>query len=1215
MNKTGFYRYGLGGGMALALALSGQAAIGGVGGSAYFSFEGDINTVGDEVDFNVGLTRSVSSLDDLRFVTYASSGGTNAAGDTIGGGGGGIDSVLQFFDSLDNSRGYNDDHLSLDSLVSWSTVQINGTPLNPDPLASGDYRLNLHEFGNNQTGAFAVDLIGPADGITFSGFATTGTTTFDSLKFGTTGGGSAFYQHTSTSGNLSFLDELVIANTGEAFFNLFGNTIAADGLTTLNAGGTLNIAGGTLNANGGMLVNGGTLSHTTGGLNFGNGSTFTASNNAQVSYAGSKTINNGQIYEVNGGADLSFTGYLDVGDGTNGELIVDGSGSTLMINSISYWGNNGGTAEATFRNQATGNFNGNALRIALGTTSNTTGIVRVESGADLNLGELTITHQGPVDGSGSLTVTGSGSTVNQSAGSALTLGHATNGTATLTVENGGVFNASNTGAINVNATGNLNVDSGTFQARGPGASDDGGTINTSGTVTVTGNGLVNLNGKQPADYLTAVPAGQGGALNATGGTIDLSGTARILGSGGRAGDEFVGPAGGSLTITGGAAVSAVDSSLLEFNGGTGGSQVGFGVARPGGAGGTVTVTSGSLNLTGTAKLTLDGGLGGQPTAVASGGGQGGTGGTLSINGGSVMMDASALISLGGGNGSRRSLSSSFPGGDAGAGGQVLLSTGSMTINGGLLTLDAGTPATATGGFPSGAPGAHGTIDVTGGTFEMNGGEVFTGTFQRSGVGIFNHNDGKLAVAGGTYDNGTNNLTLQGNTHADMPTLILDQGATAPTLSHTITVGDTTKGRIELLGGAAISNINTHFGHQAGSTGQGLIDGPGTNWTSSSSFWVGYGGAGELTISNQAAVNLGDQLVIASRGDANVHITSGASMNVTTRLFVTELATTGVLTVDGGASLTVGGVIWTGGQNASSDSTINVSGSGTVFNANLDLNIAGGPFEGDGTGVLDISNGAQVNVATDLRVYSGGTVNFSGGTLTADTINHTNGGVFNFAGGTLHVDNFEGTLNQQGGTLAPGSSAGLTVITNNYGLTAGTLEIELGGTTAGVDFDQVEVLENAQLYGDLDVSLINGFVPTYGDSFNFLFTWGGVIDVFNSISLPAVPIPNAAWNLFNDGNGLFLNLDSTLVGDLNNDGFVGIDDLSIVLGNWNQTVPNGDPLSGDPSGDGFVGIDDLNTILGNWNAGTPPPISIAGNIPEPATLMLLCVGGLAAMRRR
>jgi len=86
----------------------------------------------------------------------------------------------------------------------------------------------------------------------------------------------------------------------------------------------------------------------------------------------------------------------------------------------------------------------------------------------------------------------------------------------------------------------------------------------------------------------------------------------------------------------------------------------------------------------------------------------------------------------------------------------------------------------------------------------------------------------------------------------------------------------------------------------------------------------------------------------------------------------------------------------------------------------------------------------------------------------------------------------------------------------------------------------------------------------------------------------------------------------LPGDLNGDGFVGIDDLNIVLGNWNQNVPPANPLA-DPSGDGFVGIDDLNEVLGNWNTGTPPAAAAA--VPEPSAIALLSLGALGLVRRR
>ncbi len=97
--------------------------------------------------------------------------------------------------------------------------------------------------------------------------------------------------------------------------------------------------------------------------------------------------------------------------------------------------------------------------------------------------------------------------------------------------------------------------------------------------------------------------------------------------------------------------------------------------------------------------------------------------------------------------------------------------------------------------------------------------------------------------------------------------------------------------------------------------------------------------------------------------------------------------------------------------------------------------------------------------------------------------------------------------------------------------------------------------------------------------------------------------------YNNGGSL---IPGGLPGDLNGDGWVGLDDLDIILAHWNQTVTPGDLLSGDANGDGFVGLEDLDYVLGPWNTGTPPSGSV---IPEPTTLALLGFGLLAFNRRR
>ena len=59
------------------------------------------------------------------------------------------------------------------------------------------------------------------------------------------------------------------------------------------------------------------------------------------------------------------------------------------------------------------------------------------------------------------------------------------------------------------------------------------------------------------------------------------------------------------------------------------------------------------------------------------------------------------------------------------------------------------------------------------------------------------------------------------------------------------------------------------------------------------------------------------------------------------------------------------------------------------------------------------------------------------------------------------------------------------------------------------------------------------------------------------------------------------------GDLNDDGFVGAQDLQIILSNWGQIVPIGEKSRGDLFPDGFVGLTDLSFLLLSWGQGTIP----------------------------
>ncbi len=428
----------------------------------------------------------------------------------------------------------------------------------------------------------------------------------------------------------------------------------------------------------------------------------------------------------------------------------------------------------------------------------------------------------------------------------------------------------------------------------------------------------------------------------------------------------------------------------------------------------------------------------------------------------------------------------------------------------------------------------------------------------------------------------------------------------------LNVGYHGTGELNISNGGRVSNIEGRIGYQPTGVGTARVGG-GSVWELSEALFVGYEGRGTLFIEAGGQIESAAGVLGHRAGSVGMATVTGAGSIWNCRFGMRVGQYTGQCTLlieNGGVVNAPNSVI---GYDSGLDNTATVTGVGSVWNCS-DLLTVG--LKGQGT--LTIDDGATVSVGNQLTLgeetegigvvnLAGGTLDLNGGELAAGLGDAT----FNFTGGTLKN---AGSIQlgqpfvQDGGTLAPGGSIGQMGIEGNYDLNAGTLEVELGGM--GNPIDLVTVTSDIDI-ANTDTTLdLQALGPMAAGTYTVLESTAGTITgMFENVSALNLFGVNVTVN--NTGNAITVTLDSDLVfADPNLDGFVGIDDLDIVLNHWNQTVTAGDILSGDLDGDGFVGLNDLDAVLNNWNAGTLPP-ETANVIPEPSSvgLMLLSVFGI------
>ena len=166
---------------------------------------------------------------------------------------------------------------------------------------------------------------------------------------------------------------------------------------------------------------------------------------------------------------------------------------------------------------------------------------------------------------------------------------------------------------------------------------------------------------------------------------------------------------------------------------------------------------------------------------------------------------------------------------------------------------------------------------------------------------------------------------------------------------------------------------------------------------------------------------------------------------------------------------------------------------------------GAEFINDAGGSFDIQNDELLDSYSGGGTFNNfGTVSKSAGsgTTTVEVPFHNSGNLIILSGEIRFTGNLEnrvdGTIEGTGtpdvsgsqftndGTVSPGPSTGVFTVNGDYHHSStASLNIELGGNAPGSEYDQLDISQAAILDGLLNNSLVGGFTPAEGDSFEIM----------------------------------------------------------------------------------------------------------------------------------
>jgi hypothetical protein len=716
---------------------------------------------------------------------------------------------------------------------------------------------------------------------------------------------------------------------------------------------------------------------------------------------------------------------------------------------------------------------------------------------------------------GPVTVT-SASIVNMSIGSGGSLVFASGTTGSLTLTGTSLVNG---GSIVIDSSNGLSIQGPpVFTISGAGSiSIAGSRFNSSSGTTVTLQQPISGNGA----FALGMNLVNQSTINATGGTLTMQ-PSSVVNSG-----TFEASSGGTLAFQPGSAVSFNNAggTIEALSGGTvlmdgpiitGGTltSVGSGVIQAEGAvmnaltnSGTVLVSNstsleGTVTNTGTIQVPNATFLYMIGNATLAGSGSvllSGSSNLEQTSSGDTLTNQSLIQ----GSGSIFQLPVTNQGTiNANSKGKTLSLINGATANTSLLeasgggTLELETPVNNTGGIIEAETGSS---VIFGGN---SGGSIIGGTLTTSGTGVIESENGTLD---GTVNIPTNAGRLEVTDEYDLFMQGTINNTGTITLAGTSCVALNEASTLTGSGKLVMGSTTCLYGSGSAFTNQSTIEGAGR-----------IGGSNPMPIINAGTIlaNSTSPLLISpnSAGFTNTGklvVNSGSTLTVgapfnglsgTGTLSSGTYAVTGTLGLPGAIVSNAANVTLTGASAEVLDTTTSTNALAAITSnaTSGTLSLQSGQSLATTTA---LTNGGKVTVGATSTFKVGGTYKQAAGTTTVDGTLTAPSGMALEKGGLLGEGTVAAAVTSTAGTVLAGDSStkpGTLTISGSYTQQAkGALDIYVGGTTAGT-FGDLAVSNGVLLDGTLSIKLVNGFVPTVGDTFTIL-TGSAISGTFTTVT--------------------------------------------------------------------------------------------------------------------